>query len=109
MVAQTVAQTQDTAIGIPPSKLIDANDVVTVLTFLVLKLAVAILPEGAVRHLCGWLARIHIMLRGSKAGDLAHVPELLQSDTDVRLLERQIVTRSYEELVHPLLERRRIG
>jgi lauroyl/myristoyl acyltransferase len=102
-------QTQDPADKVEPRKFIDADNVVSALTFMIMKLAVSFLPEGAVRRFGGWLGRTHLSLRGSKAGDLALVPELNRSGTDLRQLERQIMMRSYEELAQPFLERRQQG
>ena len=93
----------------PPAKYIDSDNVVSVLTFIVMALVVAILPEKAVRSFCFWIPRIHIMLRGSKTTDLANVSELPQSEADLRVLEQKILTRSYLELAQPFLERRKSG
>jgi len=76
---------------------------------MVMALVVAILPESAVCGFCSWIARIHIMLRGSKVADLANVSELPKSEVHLRNLEQKILTRSYLELAQPFLERWKSG
>ena len=92
-----------------PSKPINTSDVLSSLTLLVMWFATSILNEGALRRFCGLLGRLHLALRGSKAGDLTAVPELGPAGTDLRLMEQRIMKRSYEELAQPFLERRKGG
>ena len=104
-----VDQRQDMENVARPSTLISSGDIGAALVFLILGLAVAVLPENAVRRVCRVMARAHLFFRGSKADELAHVPDLAAAGTNLRRLEQQFMTRSYEELAQPLLERRGKG
>ena len=82
------------------------GDLVTAATLAVCAPAAWLLPDKGVKAFCRGLARLHIALRGSKAGELRGHAAVQGLDIDAETLERQFMATVYQETCYTLREHR---
>ena len=91
------------------SRLFTLGDLVTTATLAMCAPVAWLLPDKGIKAFCRGLARLHIALRGSKAGALRGHPAVRRLDVDAATLERQFVATVYEETCYTLREHRKGG
>lgn len=89
--------------------LVSVEDAITALTLAICAPVSWFFSESGVRKFCRLLARIHIRISGSKAGDLHDQAIMQELGIDAKGLEKEFVATVYEENCLTLREHRRKG